>query len=370
MLKPQKAYTTLSNMELKTQLKTSDFDTVINGKRTALYFLKNKKGCQAAITNFGGRLVSLIVPDRSGRMADVVLGFACIDDYLAAHEPYFGALIGRYGNRIANGKFTLHGQPVQLTINNGDNHLHGGKAGFNAVVWDAKQTSPHTLDLTYLSPDREQGYPGNLAVKVIYDLTNNNELKITYEATTDKTTVVNLTHHSFFNLQGNGNGTINDHLLMINADHYTPVDAGLIPTGKLANVDGTPFDFRKATFIGLHLNAPNTQLDYGNGYDHNFVLDKNAPSENGLTLAARVEEPLNGRVMEVWTTEPGLQFYGGNFLDGKDVGKSGEPYLFRSAFCLESQHFPDSPNQPNFPSTVLEPGQEYHSTCIYRFSIK
>ena len=354
-------------MDVKTKLKMSDFDTTIDGKKTALYILKNNNGLEASITNYGGKVVSLIVPDRSGNMADIVLGFSHIQDYLKTKEPYFGALIGRYGNRIANGRCTLNGQQIQLETNNGNNHLHGGKKGYNAVVWDARQIDAQTLELSYLSKDGEEGYPGDLSIKVTYQLTDNNELKISYEATTDKNTFINLTHHSFFNLQGEGNGTINDHLLMINADRYTPVNEGLIPTGELAAVEGTAFDFRKAKTIQRDLYAPNQQLEYGRGYDHNFVLNK-SKTENGLTQAARVEESNSGRVMEVWTNEPGLQFYGGNFLNGKDVGKSGRPYHFRSAFCLESQHFPDSPNQVSFPSTVLEPGQTYHSTCVYRFS--
>ena len=359
------------NMEVKTQLKTSDFEAVINGKKTALYFLKNKNGLEAAITNFGGKVVSLNVPDRAGKIADVVLGFSNIQDYVNAQEPYFGALIGRYGNRIAKGHCTLDGQVLNLaTNNNGVNHLHGGKVGFNAVVWDAKQINPQTLELRYLSPDGEEGYPGNLNIKVIYELTDNNELKITYEATTDKATIINLTHHSFFNLQGESNGTINDHLLTINADEYTPVGVGLIPTGELAKVEGTPFDFRKPKTIQHDLYATNEQLEYGKGYDHKFVLNKNGKSEDGLTMAATVEEQLSGRVMEVWTNEPGLQFYGGNFLKGTSIGKSGKPYIFRTAFCLETQHFPDSPNHPNFPSSVLRPGDTYHSTCVYRFLTK
>lgn len=371
------------NMDVKTMLRQSDFETTIDGKKTSLFTLRNKNGMEASITNYGGKVVSLLVPDRNGKMADVVLGFSSIQEYLKAKEPYFGALIGRYGNRIAKGSCIVDGQVLKLATNNGENHLHGGKVGFNAVVWDAKQINAQTLELTYLSKDGEEGYPGNLRVKVIYELTDSNELKISYEATTDKTTIVNLTHHSFFNLHGEGNGTINDHLLMINADNYTPVGEGLIPKGKIAKVEG-PFDFRKAKAIGQDLydfsNPVNSdghavdfisgekkQLEFANGYDHNFVLKH---ISSGLCQAARVEEPISGRVMEVWTTEPGLQFYGGNFLNGADVGKSGKPYLFRSAFCLETQHFPDSPNHSNFPSTVLRPGETYHSLCIYRFSTK
>ena len=357
------------DMNVMTALTPLDFDTSINGKKTTLYFLKNKNGLIATITNYGGKVVSLLVPDRSGKLADIVLGFSNIQDYLKG-GPYFGALIGRYGNRIANGHFTIDGKPYQLATNNGDNHLHGGKVGFNAVVWDAKQTGPHSLELTYLSPDGEEGYPGNLHVTVIYDLTDSNELMISYHANTDKPTIVNLTHHSYFNLQGEGNGTINDHILTIHSDRYTPVDEGLIPTGELAKVAGTPFDFRTPKAIGRDLYTPNEQLDKAKGYDHNFIIARNYPDSRNLVLAATVEEPISGRVMEVWTTEMGMQFYGGNFLTGKDVGKSGKPYLFRSAFCLEAQHFPDAPNQPNFPSTILRPGETFHSLCIYKFLTK
>lgn len=358
------------NATVNTTLKPADFDKTIDGKKVSLFFLKNKNGLNAAITNYGGKVVSLMVPDRYGNMADIVLGYPNIDGYLHAREPYFGALIGRYGNRIAKGKFSLNGQDYTLATNNGLNHLHGGKKGFNAVVWDALQPDSQTLVLTYLSADGEEGYPGNLQVKVTYKLTNQNELSITYEATTDKATVINLTHHSFFNLNGEGNGTINDHVLQINADRYTPVDEGLIPTGELAAVNGTPFDFRKPITIKQNLEAANNQLKYGKGYDHNFVLNKNEANAAGLTLAARISEPLSGRTMEVWTNEPGLQFYGGNFLNGKDIGKASKPYLFRSAFCLETQHFPDSPNKTNFPSTTLQPGEIYHSVCVYKFLIE
>ena len=358
------------NLQVPMLPKASDFDTVMDGQKVGLYFLKNAHGLQAAITNYGGKVVSLLVPDRTGKAADVVLGFSNIDSYLHATEPYYGALIGRYGNRIANGTCMLNGEQLHLTINNGPNHLHGGAKGFNAVVWTANQVDDHTLELKYLSKDGEQGYPGNLDVKVTYSLTDNNELKITYEATTDKPTYVNLTHHSFFNLQGEANGNIGNHQLTINAAHYTPVGAGLIPTGEIATVENTPFDFRVSKPIDQDLHGTNEQLGYGKGYDHNFVLNKPAnPNPHGLNFAARVEEPLFGRVMEVWTDEPGLQFYGGNFLAGKSTGKSGKPYLFRSAFCLETQHFPDSPNHASFPGTVLNPGEVYHSTCVYRFSL-
>lgn len=350
------------------KLNPSDFEKTVGGMITQLFFLENKNGLETAITNYGGRVVTLVVPDRNGNMADIVSGFSSIDDYLKAKDLYFGATIGRYGNRIAEGKFSINNETFQLATNNGKNHLHGGIKGFNAVVWDAKQLDDKTLELSYFSKEGEEGYPGNLNAKVIYTLTDENELRIEYEAITDKTTVINLTHHSFFNLNGEGNGTINDHLLMINAGHYTPVDEGLIPTGEIAPVEGTPFDFRTAKPIKCDLNVASMQLEYGKGYDHNFVLNK---SEAGsLSLAATVSEPLSGRVMEVWTTEPGLQFYGGNFLKGLDPGKSGKPYGYRSAFCLETQHFPDSPNKPQFPNTVLNPNERYRSVGVYKFRTK
>ena len=349
--------------------KAVDFDTLIDGERVNLYFLKNSQGLEAAITNYGGKVVSLLVPDKNGKVADVVLGFSNIKDYLSPGAPYFGALIGRYGNRIANGSCTLNGDKLQLTVNNGVNHLHGGTKGFNAVVWKANRVDGQTLELSYLSKDGEQGYPGNLEVKVVYALTDSNELRITYEATTDKPTYVNLTHHSFFNLQGEGNGNIGSHRMLINADAFTPVGEGLIPTGQILPVAGTAFDFRNGKAIENDLYLNDEQLSFGKGYDHNFVLNQpSAPSTKSLHFAARVEEPLSGRVMEVWTNEPGLQFYGGNFLNGNSIGKSGKPYLYRSAFCLETQHFPDSPNHPEFPSTLLNPAEVYRSTCIYKFS--
>jgi len=344
-----------------------NFEKIVDGKQVGLYVLENDQGTVAEITNYGGKVVSLWLPDKSGNYEDVVLGHENIDDFLNAKEKYFGALIGRYGNRIAHGKFTLDDKEYTLATNNGANSLHGGDKGFDAVVWDAKQVDAQTLELTYLSKNGEEGYPGNLSVRVLYQLTDANELKIEYWATTDQSTVVNLTHHSFFNLHGAGNGTINDHLLQIQAAHYTPVDAGLIPTGEIAAVEGTPFDFQESKPIGAELEVKNQQLDYGLGYDHNFVLEQNG---EGLNYAAKVVEPTSGRAMEVYTNEPGMQFYGGNFLDGSIVGKEGKAYEFRTAFCLETQHFPDSPNQPDFPSTRLDPGEEYYSICVYKFSVE
>jgi aldose 1-epimerase len=341
-----------------------NFESQIDGKKVDLFTLKNKNGLVTQITNYGGRVVSLWVPDKDGNFEDIVLGYESPEGYLQSNEIYFGALIGRYGNRIANGKFTLNDNTYTLATNNDDNHLHGGKKGFNNVVWDAKQISDSELELKYLSKDGEEGYPGNLNVTVVYKLTDNNELEINYAATTDKATPVNLTHHSFFNLHGAGKGSINDHILQINASRYTPIVSGLIPTGSIEAVKNTPFDFTAPTPIGEHVNDDNEQLKYGFGYDHNFVLDG-----SGLRVAATIIEPNSGRKMEVLTEEPGLQFYGGNFLDGNDIGKGNLPYNYRTGFCLETQHFPDSPNQENFPSTILNEGENYTSTCIYRFSI-
>jgi aldose 1-epimerase len=343
------------------------FAGMVDGKEVKLFTLENANGVLTQITNFGGRVVSLWVPDKNGDFEDIVTGYNTLDDYLNSKEIYYGALIGRYGNRIAKGQFVLNDTVYSLVQNNDMNHLHGGTKGFNDVVWEASQPDGQSLVLQYTSPHMEEGYPGNLDVKVQYQLTNENELKIEYWATTDRPTPVNLTHHSFFNLKGDGNGTINDHILQINADFYTPVDEGLIPTGEIAPVEGTPMDFRAPTAIGERVDDDFEQLKYGLGYDHNWVL---IPAESGLNFAARVVEPASGRTMEVYTNEPGLQFYGGNFLDGTDTGKYGKSYEFRSSFCLETQHFPDSPNQPDFPSTILKPGEEYYSVCVYKFGVE
>lgn len=358
-----------SKVMTETMLPSRDaFRQTIDGKNTDLYVLKNKNNMQAAITNYGGRLVSLLIPGNDNKLVDVSMGFDSVQQYKTSTEPYFGATIGRYGNRIAKGKFNLSGQQYVLVTNNGPNTLHGGKKGFQYIVWDAIQIGDSILELTYFSKDMEEGFPGNLQVKVIYQLTQNNELKISYQASTDKKTVVNLTNHTFFNLNGTGSGTINNHVLMINADNFTPVDATLIPTGKIEPVANTPFDFRKSIAIGKNVEDTNLQIKNGNGYDHNFVLNKNEGA--GLNHAATVTADLTGIVMDVYTQEPGLQFYGGNFMQSKNKMKGGSMDDFRTAFCLETQHFPDSPNQPGFPSTVLEPGKIYASTSIYKFSIK
>ena len=341
------------------------------GIQVDLYTLRNTKGLEARITNYGGIVVSLKVPDRNGQFGDVVLGFDDLNGYLSPEflksNPYFGALIGRYGNRIGGAKFTLDGKMYSLAANNGPNHLHGGMKGFDKVVWEARplQGEEPSLELHYLSKDGEEGYPGNLNVTAVYTLTNDNALKIEFTAATDKNTVVNLTHHSYFNLAGKGD--ILGHDVMINADRFTPVDSTLIPTGELKASAGTPFDFTAPTAIGARINQDNEQLKFGKGYDHNWVINKPAGE---LGVMARVYEPTSGRILEVLSTEPGLQFYSGNFLDGTLKGKGGWVYQFRNGFCMEPQHYPDSPNKPGFPSVVLKPGQAYKNTIIYRFSTK
>ena len=342
------------------------FGKSLAGQDVDIYTLRNKRGMEVKITNYGGIITALKVPDRQGKFDDVVLGFDNLDAYLKGH-PYFGAIIGRYGNRIAKGRFLLNGVEYKLAVNNGENHLHGGIKGFDKVVWQAnprKLTAGAALELTYLSKDGEEGYPGNLSVKVIYTLTNLNELKIDYSATTDKDTVVNLTHHSYFNLAGQGKGDILNHQLLINARRFTPTDSGSIPTGELRSVKGTPFDFTSAFRIGDRINDNDQQLKFGKGYDHNFVLNGRMGT---LRLAAVAYESTSGRLMKVWTTEPGIQFYSGNFLDGTLTGKDGKVYQQRYGFCLETQHFPDSPNKPSFPTTVLRKGQRYHTITIYKF---
>lgn len=346
----------------------SKFKTAIDQKDVDLYFLKNSAGASAAITNYGARLVGLAVPDKSGKLVDVVLGYDSLSGYRKKGEPYFGAIIGRYGNRIGKATFTLDGTAYKLDVNDGPNTLHGGLKGFHAQVWDAKQLSDSSLQFSYTSPDMEGGYPGELKAVVTYTLTGDNELKIDYTATTNKATPVNLTNHAYFNLNGEGSATINDHLLMINADAITPVDSTLIPTGAILPVDNTPFDFRTPTAIGARVDSVNEQLKNGKGYDHNFVLKDSSKTSH---LAATAYGAATGIFMEVYTTEPGIQFYGGNFLTGADKdGKHGHSYGYRSAFCLETQHFPDAPNKPNFASTILKPGDSYTTSTVYKFSVK
>jgi aldose 1-epimerase len=348
-------------------MSSEPFGRTQDGTQVTLFTLRNRNGAEARISNYGGLVISLKVPDRNGHMDDVVLGYDTLDGYLK-ETPYFGALIGRYGNRIAKGKFTLDGKEYTLATNNGPNALHGGLKGFDKVVWEPMALSSSegpALELQYVSKDGEEGYPGTLKAKAIYTLTDDNALRIEFAASTDKDTVVNLTHHSYFNLAGKGD--ILNHEVMIRASRFTPVDSTLIPTGELRPVDGTPFDFRKPTAIGARINQADEQLKFGGGYDHNWVVDK---TMGKLELMARVYEPTSGRVMEVLSTEPGLQFYSGNFLDGKITGKGGWVYQHRAAFCMEPQHYPDSPNHPNFPSVVLKPGQHYFNTIIYKFSVK
>lgn len=343
-----------------------DFDSI------QLATLKNSHGMVVKVTNYGATVTSILVPDRKGNLADVALGYNRVEDYMnAVDKPYFGAIVGRYGNRIAKGKFSIGNETYTLAVNNGENHLHGGVIGFDKVAW-TMQAHPtnngEAVKLAYLAKDKEEGYPGNLQISVIYTLTSNNELKVDYLAATDKATPVNLTQHTYFNLKGEGEGDILDHELMLNAEAYTPTDAGAIPTGEIAPVKGTPFDFTTAKPIGRDINADHQQIKFGFGFDHNFVI-KRSDTES-LQLAARVYEPKSGRVMEVLTTEPGIQFYCGNFLDGRLKGKAGKSYVKRGGFCLETQHYPDSPNQPKFPSTILEPGKKYATSTVYKFSTK
>ena len=346
-------------------LMKSDFVSEVEGKPTALYVLKNKNGAEACITNYGGRLVSVMVPDKNGKMTDVVLGYDNIGQYVQSDGNY-GALIGRYGNRINQGKFTLDDIEYTLPQNNGAHCLHGGPQGYHARMWDAKQLNDQALELTYLSKDGEAGFPGNLDIKVTYTLTDDNAVGIKYEATTDKKTVVNLTNHSYFNLSGVPGSDVLDQLVMINADNYTPVDSTLIPVG-ISPVDGTPLDLRTPVAIGKQINDPFQQLQFGRGYDLNWVLNTNGDKN---VLAAKAYSPTSGIALEVYTNEPGIQFYTGNIMDGKDTGKHGVLYPHRGALCLETQHYPDSPNHPDFPSVVLNPGEKYLSECIYKFTVE
>ncbi len=343
------------------------YGTTRDGKAVDEYTLTNAKGMVIKIITLGGIITAVHAPDRSGKLADVVLGCNNVADY-ETKSSYFGALIGRYGNRIGKGSFTLEGKPYSLAVNDGPNSLHGGLKGFDKQVWAAKEVKSDTgvgLELSYLSPDGEEGYPGNLSVTVTYTLTDDNAIQINYSASTDQATVLNLTNHSYFNLSGSGSGTIYHHIVQINADRYTPVNNALIPTGELAPVAGTPFDFRSPKVINGGLRSSHQQMVYGRGYDHNFVLNRR--SSSGLEMAARVYDPTTGRALEVWTTEPAIQFYTGNFLDGTVVGSSGALIRQGDALCLETQHYPDSPNQSNFPTTTLNPGDTYQTTTVYKF---
>jgi aldose 1-epimerase len=334
----------------------------VDDKQVFEFTLTNKNGVEVKILNYGGLVTHLMVPDKKGTIEDVVLGYDSLQDYIK-DTPYFGAIVGRYGNRIANGQFSIDGKTFNLAKNNGPNHLHGGIKGFDKIVWDAEDfIKPEAAGviLTYLSPDNEEGYPGNLNIKITYTLTNENELKIDYEAETDKPTVLNLTHHSYFNLKGHGNGDILDHRMQIFADRFTPVDADLIPTGELKEVEGSAMDFRTPAAIGARI----AQVE--GGYDHNYVLNN---TDGNIRLVAKVIEPETGRSMEVYTDQPGIQFYSGNFLDGSNIGKGGKPYKKHFGFCLETQHFPDSPNHENFPTTILRPGEKYKTQTVYKFGV-
>jgi aldose 1-epimerase len=347
------------------EIKRQPFGRLPDGTAVHLFTLKNANGVEASICNYGGIVVSFKAPDRNGKFGDIVLGFDDLEDYLKQH-PFFGCIVGRYGNRIAKGKFNLNGKEYHLATNNGPNALHGGLKGFDKVVWDATVKASSlgpALELRYLSKDGEEGYPGNLSVTAVYTLTVDNGLQLDYTATTDKATIVNLTQHSYFNLTGHGD--VLNYDVMIAADKFTPVDNTLIPTGELRPVEGTPFDFRKPTRIGARIDEDNEQLKFGGGYDHNFVFNKPLGK---LELAARVHDASSGRVLEVLTTEPAVQFYTANQLAGIK-GKAGQVYGKRGAFCMEPQHFPDSPNHPNFPSTVLKPGEVYRNTIIYRAAV-
>jgi aldose 1-epimerase len=342
------------------------------GQPVELFTLTNANGMEVRITNYGGIIQSILVPDSNGEMENVTLGFETLDEYLAGH-PYFGNITGRYANRIAEGTFTLGEEAYQLAINNDPNTLHGGEKGFDKFVWEAEEITSDAgvgVKLSRVSPDGEEGYPGNLTVDVTYTLTNDNALQIDYLATTDATTVVNLTNHAYFNLAGDGSGSIEGHELQLMASNYTPVDATLIPTGEIAPVAGTPLDFTTPHAIGERIRDNDEQMVIGRGYDHNFVIDRPSPDDTELILAARVVEPESGRVLEISTTEPGIQFYSGNFLDGTVIGAAGKMYRQGDGFALETQHYPDSPNQPEFPSTVLEPGEEFQSTTVYAFSVE
>jgi aldose 1-epimerase len=359
----------LSSQGMRGAIKKESFGKTTGGEQIELYSLTNKKGMEVSITNFGATVVTLKVPDRAGKAADIVLGYDTLDGYEKG-TSYFGATVGRYGNRIAGGKFSIDGKTYTLPKNNGENTLHGGIVGFNKRVWKAREIASkegESLEMTYLSADGEEGFPGNLSAKVVFTLpAERNELRIDYTATTDKDTVLNLTNHSYFNLSGEGNGDILDHVMTLHSKQFTPVDKTLIPTGELKNVGGTPMDFNSATAIGKRINENDEQLVFGKGYDHNWVLTR---AGGGLSMAAEAYDPKSGRKLEVLTTEPGVQFYSGNFLDGAK-GKGNKPYPQRAAFCLETQHFPDSPNHPNFPSTLLKPNAVFHSQTAFRFSAK
>jgi len=357
----------MKNSITRSKLSVANFQKLVDGKNTELCILSNKQGAELVVLNYGAKIVSLMVPDRDGRLTDVVTGHNSIEEYLTSEEPYFGAICGRYGNRIAKGRFTLDGVTYdQLPINNGPNCLHGGIKGFNSVVWDMKQTDAQTVELCYTSEDGEEGFPGELKTVVTYHLSDENEVEIRYRAETSKPTVLNLTNHSYFNLSGAGDPYVGDHLLTINADYYLPTDETAIPYGPKEAVEGTPMDFRTPHTVGERINEPFQQLIFGKGYDHTYILNKVKDDE--YTFCARCSSPKTGIVMEVYTSQPGVQLYTGNWMTGNFVGKNGQRYPERAALCLETQHFPDSPNKPEYPSTVLRPGETFESRTTYKFS--
>ncbi|MBD8387950.1 aldose epimerase family protein [Dysgonomonas sp. BGC7] len=353
--------------QTKSGLALDGFSEKVDGKEVKMYILSNSKGAEATIINYGAKIVSLSIPDKTGKLTDVVLGHNNLAEYLNSEEPYFGAVCGRTGNRIAKGQFSLDGITYKLAINNGPNNLHGGLKGFNAVVWDAVQTDNQTIELTYLSKDGEEGFPGNLSVKITYKLTDDNSLDITYEATTDKATILNLTNHSYFNLSGEGDSSVNDHILTIQASHYLPTDDTAIPYGKPEPVKGTPFDFTTSHTIGERIDNDFEQLHFGKGYDHTFVLDK---KDGEMALAVECYSPKSGIEMKIYTTEPGVQVYTGNWMSGNFEGKHGHRYPARAAVCFETQHFPDSINKPEYPSVILRPGEVFKSKTSHQFSVK
>ncbi|MDR1714473.1 MAG: galactose mutarotase [Prevotella sp.] len=353
--------------ETKSGLIPANFSGKVDGKDVQMYVLSNNKGAEATVINYGGKIVSLSVPDKNGKLTDIVLGHNNLTEYLSSEEPYFGAVCGRTGNRIAKGQFTLDGVTYKLAINNGPNNLHGGLKGFNAVVWDAKQINNQTLELRYLAKDGEEGFPGNLSVKMIYTLTDNNEFSIDYEATTNKATILNLTNHSYFNLSGEGDPSINDHVLVMHASNYLPTDDTAIPYGKPEAVKGTPFDFRTPHAIGERIEADFEQLHFGKGYDHTMILDK---KEGECALAVECYSPKTSIQMNISTSEPGVQIYTGNWMTGNFEGKHGHRYPMRAAVCFETQHFPDSVNRPEYPSVILRPGEIFKSKTIHAFSVK
>lgn len=359
----------MKNEHTLSGLAVANFNKQIDGKETMLCILTNSKGAELSITNYGAKIVSLMVPNRDGEFVDVVTGHNTIDEYLTSEEPYFGAICGRYGNRIAKGKFILDGILYdKLAINNGPNSLHGGIKGFNSVVWDLKQIDQQTVELKYTSIDGEEGFPGNLNTTVTYHLSNDNEVIITYQATTDKPTILNLTNHSYFNLSGQGNPSVYNHSLMINADYYLPTDETAIPYGPKEKVEGTPMDFRTPHEVGERIEEEFEALKFGKGYDHTYILNKE--NENELSFCARCSSPITGIVMECYTTEPGVQLYTGNWMTGNFVGKNGQRYPARAALCLETQHFPNSPNNPDYPSVTLRPDDTFRSQTIYKFSVE